>query len=715
VQRLRRAGARIRVQDRWSRAVSADVDSAVAERIAHLRDVVALYPVRQLRLTRLPLPLPLPLPSAAVDSFYGLSFSALSQLNIPAAHALGFNGRTVRIGMLDAGFDRTHEATAPIKVLAQYDFIYNDTIVRNQPRDTFNQASHGTATLSIVGGYKPGTLVGAAYGASFLLAKTEVDNPALDQHQDEDRWVAGAQWEDSVGVDIISSSLGYRGDFPDSANRANAPMVRQPDGTWQYPCSDMNGRTTQTSIAASKLARSRILLVNAMGNDGPGACTLGAPADADSILSVGAVDSLGVVASFSSRGPTGDNRPKPELVARGVRVPHAVSGSGTGYLADSGTSFATPLIAGAAALVLQAWPNLSPIAIRQALVLSAPRAVPDNNVGYGIPDVGSAIVFPQGLGIAGVSPTDALGQANSIAPTFSWVAPGGVNQAAGLVVYRVDVATDSAFHGVVYSDTITNAFQLTARLPLRPANALYWRVVASAGSAIQRRTLTAGPFIVPHWVRLANLNDVAGSFTSTSRPVLQWVQLTAPPPAGPLHFDVQILGASGGSLQTLTDISADSVKLVQSLDFDTPYRWRVIARAANGTADTVTSVGAFKVSVDTLPPSTTLYQNFPNPFPRNDLGVNDTRIWFDLHDHGPVDLAVYDMRGRLVRRLIPAAGCPAVELGPGSFGRTPAGDPCIRTTWDGTDDQGHLMPRGVYLLRLRAAGTSQTRHIVFTP
>ncbi len=731
VRRLVRAGARIRVLDRWSRSVSADVDSATASRIARLRFVTRMEPVLRLVVTGLERTPGggTPPPAAQQDTIYGVLFPALQQLDIPAAHALGYTGTGVRIGMLDSGFDRSHETLQSMRVLAQYDFIWGDTVLLNQPRDTFNQASHGTATASVLGGNKRGTLVGAAYNATFLLAKTEVDNPLVDSHQDEDRWVQGALWMDSVGVDIISSSLGYRYDFPDSA--VPAPMYPQGNGLWAYTCAAMNGRTTRTSLAASQLGRRHILLVTAMGNDGDtkidptthsSACTINAPADADSVLAVGAVDSAGVVASFSSRGPTGDGRTKPELSALGERVPHAVAGTLNGYGVDGGTSFSTPLIAGAAALVLQAWPNFSPMAIRQALLLSAPKPAPDNAVGVGVPDVASAIMFPQGLDISDVTPRDPLGVVGSIAPTFTWLAP-SVSLQARPIRYRVDVATDSAFTNVVYSDTALDRFQLTARVPLRPMSAFWWRLTANVGSSITRRTRSLGAYSLPHWLRIKSISGQLVSthttFVPSPRPTFVWSSLAAPAPVGPLTFRLQIKNSAGNILFSDTT-RADSLALRQSLDYNAQYTWRVIAQAHDTSgavvADTIEAPGNFVISSDESPPSTTLYQNFPNPFPISQPEiVTTTHIWFDLRTNGPVELAIYDLHGRLVRRLIPAAGCPAQTFGPGTFGRLAGSDPCRQTTWDGTDDQGHQMPRGVYLLRLRADGTSQTRHIVYVP
>ena len=718
VGRLRRAGAHIRVVANGIRSVSADVDSATAERLARLPEVVGMQPVLRLSAYALPRD-PVLAPGAAArtfaaDTFYGLNFGALQQLNIPAAHALGYTGRGIKIGMLDAGFDRSHEALAPVSVQPsdQFDFIWNDTVVSNQPRDTiaYNQAFHGTATLSILGGKKVGTLMGAAYDAAFALAKVEVANPTTDSHQDEDRWVAGAEFLLGRGVDIISSSLGYRYDFPDG----------------NYPCSAMNGHTTKTSIEAQRIARAGVLLVNAIGNEGARvdstththACTLIAPADADSIIAVGGVDSLGVVASFSSHGPTPDGRTKPDLAARAVRVSFAVSGTHSQYSAGNGTSFATPLIAGSAALVMQAWRAfgvpLTAAGVRQALVLSTSKRSPDNDVGWGLPDVASAILFPQGLVIGLVSPKDAINQIASVSPTFTWVAP--LVAPLQPIQYRLDVATDSVFQQIVYTDTVSDALQLTARQPLRPTNSLWWRVTATKGANIRRRTVAAGPFVLPIWVRLIDLNEPGGSQTDSVRPTLHWTALDVSSALGPMRFDMQILDENDAPIpgETVTNLTVDSAKVPLPLRFNGSYRWRVIARV-DGVVDTVTSLGRFTVNSGLNPPSTSLYQNFPNPFPRTDLGVTATRIWFDLTEESQVELGIYDMRGRLVRHLIPAPGCPAQILKPNAYGRGTSSDPCVQTTWDGTDDHGRAMPRGVYLLRLRADGSTQIRHIIYTP
>lgn len=698
VRRVERAGGRIRVVSRWLRGVSAEVDSAAAARLARLADVRRIEPVGVFRQAAVEEPAGAEAMAAAVaaDSFWGANFDALQSLKIPLANStFGVTGKGVRIAIFDTGFNSAHESLAPLRVVAKRDFIQGDTIVRDQTGDRPGQQSHGTLTWSILGGKAVGRLVGPAYDAEFVLAKTEDNTPGFDSHADEDRWVAAAEWAvDSVGVQIISSSLGYRYNFPDG----------------DYAYATMNGDSTPTTKATDIAARKGVLVVNSTGNQGPTAGSLSAPADADSIIAVGAVTALDSVASFSGRGPTFDNRVKPDLVARGVSVTGADANTIGGYLTASGTSVAAPFIAGAAALVKQMW-DLGPIAIRDALRLAGSRRVPDNAYGYGIPDVASAILFPGGLAPSQIDEADALGTVRSIAPTFSWTAPLVLRRSP--IVYTVQIARDTTFRTPIATDTISDALKLPIRRPLRPESGLFWRVVARYG-AITRTTSAAGPFTVPRWVRLDTLNGPDTTYAQSPRVSLRWTPLaTGSLPA--LTYDVQILSPSGAPLRTLSGIKDTHVQLEQPLAFNTPYRWRVIARTADSTAaDTVVSQKPFVVRGGDEPATTVLYPTFPNPFPRGDVGGTQAHIWFDVGERATVELTIYDLHGRVVRRLAPAHGsCGPVTLDAGVYGRTGDVSDCVLTTWDATDDGGRKVPRGVYILRLRVGGTVQTRHIVY--
>lgn len=301
---------------------------------------------------------------------YGSSLTQMSLIKVPDVHALGYSGAGVIIAVLDAGFNNLkHEAFANMNIIATHDFVNHITSV-NDSTGRMGTGTHGTATLSLIGGYKPGKLIGPAYSAKFILAKTE--NTDSETPVEEDNWIAGIEWADSLGVDVSSTSLGYLA--------YDSPYIGY---TWQ----NMDGRTARISVAATMAARKGIFVVNAAGNEGsdPNHNTLGAPADADSILTVGAVDYTGTRASFSSVGNTVDGRTKPDVAAMGVSDFVAGPGSTSYYYYGDGTSFSTPLTAGAAAVILGANPKLTPIQLRDILRNTASNAAsPNRLLGWGI-------------------------------------------------------------------------------------------------------------------------------------------------------------------------------------------------------------------------------------------------------------------------------------------------------------------------------------------
>jgi hypothetical protein len=553
----------------------------------------------------------------------------------------------------------------------------------------------------------PGRIVGPAFDAQFILAKVDVNQAGTDQFgADEDRWVAAVEWADSMGARIINSSLAYR-DFVD-----------RPD----YPLDALNGDSTAATRMADEAARRGILLVNAIGDFGPQPGSLWAPADADSIIAVGAVDEAGQPARFSNdsttgRGPTADGRLKPELVALGVGLTAANALDPNGYRSNQeGTGLAAPFIAGGAAMFMQAWPNLTIMAVRNALMLSGSRAdFPDNNVGFGVPNISSAILFPEGLLPVGITGVNLENELTTLQPTFTWSAP-LVNQQMGRVRYRLEIAADPGFTNIIYTDT-TEGSSLTLKQPLRPAAARWWRVVGEAFPDVQRISRVPAPFSVPDWVSLLNFDAPGNTTTDSVRPTFRWTSLAAPPPSGPLVYDVQISNAqSGQTVFSANGLTTTTLTPTNPLTPNVAYRWRVIARSPTGVADTVQSQGVFLVTSDSNPPATLLYQNFPNPFPRTELGETTTHIWFDVNEATRVELAIYDLRGRLIRQLIPARpDCGAVTLEPGIYGRTPSPDTCITTDWDGRDANGQSVPRGVYLLRMKGAGLEQLKKILYLP
>jgi len=233
---------------------------------------------------------------------------------------------------------------------------------------------------------------------------------------------------------------------------------------------------------------------------------------------------------------------------------------------------------------------------------------------------------------------------------------------------------------------------------------------------VERVTSVQGPITVPSWASLEVLNEPSGSELVDPQPEFQWRSPVLPAPAGPFTYELQVLSDRESELiQAYPGLDDTSFTLPSPLPFNLPMRWRIIAQARSGLADTVTSAGPFVVVSGANPPVTLLYQNFPNPFPNLEFGGMETRVWFDLAQHSRVELAVYDIRGRLVRKLIPGRGCGEVELEPGLYGRDDVGetDSCQAYSWDGIDDRGQEVEPGVYLLRLRAGGVVNVRRIVF--
>lgn len=375
VARLRPLLNRLRHQSRWLNAVSAEVPGHQIRFITELPFVERLDSIHSF-VYRDPVLPQGPMPSALSPEThlydYGPSFNQLNQIGVPALHDQGFSGKGVLICMLDSGFNNlNHQALQPLDIRAARDFVNSDADVRDET-DDMGVGDHGTNTLGTIGGFFPGELLGPAFGAAFILGKTE--NTEWERHIEEDHWVAGAEWADQLGADIISSSLGYRDQFT--------------HGEMNYTSEDMDGSTTVVSRAANVAASRGILVVNSAGNEGENPLqdnTMIAPADSPGVLAVGAVNPQGEIVNFSSYGPTADGRIKPDVSAQGRSVYTASDQSDNGYVSVNGTSFSCPLTAGAAALLWEIHPGWSNRDIMAALKNTANRSSgPDNHYGWGI-------------------------------------------------------------------------------------------------------------------------------------------------------------------------------------------------------------------------------------------------------------------------------------------------------------------------------------------
>ena len=315
--------------------------------------------------------------SVVAKDFYGGAHDQVYQLRVNELHDMGFDGTGVVIAVLDGGFTGTDiqpcfdNMREEGRLLGVRDFVFGSTSV-------YSQSAHGTSCLSTIGAYDPNNMVGTAPKASFYLIHTE--DGEGENIVEEYNWVSGAEYADSLGVDICTTSLGYI-DF-------DMPQ-------WDHPIEHFDGHTAPMTIGAEIAVSRGIICTNSAGNEYGGYCTLGIPADAEHILTVGAVDSYGNRADFSSVGPTYDGRIKPDVMAMGQDT-YVASGNPGGwwgnYYNGSGTSFSNPVLAGAVACLRQARPEASVQEICDAVRMAGNRANnPDNEYGYGIPDFVAAL------------------------------------------------------------------------------------------------------------------------------------------------------------------------------------------------------------------------------------------------------------------------------------------------------------------------------------
>ena len=399
IDRITALGAKHRRSSRWLNAATFEIPTDQLQTVSALPFVARIKPM-QIFHRDLPAqePIKYEAPSGALAPDvlnYGTAASQLTQINVPAVHDLGYSGAGVTLAIMDTGYRKTHDAFAQHylngRVLAEWDFVNNDGNTANETDDGdwTSQWNHGTYIFSVSAGEDPGFLYGPAYHANIILCKTE--DVRSETQVEEDNWVAALEFADSIGTDVITTSLGYD-DFDDGSG---------------YSYEDMDGQTAVISIAASTCDGLGIVMCNSMGNSGPGVGTLSAPADAFDILSIGNVNSVGAISSSSSRGPTYDGRTKPDVCARGTSTACAGSWGDDAYTSASGTSLSTPLVAGAVCLVIEAHPEWSPAQVRDALRMTASQAAtPDNNYGWGIIDVLAAINYDQGCCVGTIGNVD---------------------------------------------------------------------------------------------------------------------------------------------------------------------------------------------------------------------------------------------------------------------------------------------------------------------
>ncbi len=301
---------------------------------------------------------------------YGMSLNQIQMLNGDVFHEMGYRGQGMVIAVLDAGFlnANTHQAFdslwANSQILGTRDFVRGG-------ESTFDEHPHGSMVLSTMGGNYPGQLIGTAPKASYWLLRSE--DGGSEFIIEEYNWVSAAEFADSVGADVINSSLGY--------TEFNDPIQN-------HTYSDLDGDTAPATIGADFAASRGILVVNSLGNEGGSPWYyLSVPSDGDSVMGIGAVDPAGNKAGFSSFGPSYDGRVKPNVSAQGSSTYIADVYSTSGFTFGSGTSFSSPILAGMAACLWQANPTLNNMQLKNAIEQSGTQASnPDFLLGYGIPD-----------------------------------------------------------------------------------------------------------------------------------------------------------------------------------------------------------------------------------------------------------------------------------------------------------------------------------------
>ncbi|MEY3247146.1 MAG: hypothetical protein RIT39_815 [Bacteroidota bacterium] len=403
---LRSAGAQVKHSSKWLNGATIRIpnnDSLVLQRIYNLPFVRQTlpngrkagqdgrYPSHKLAVH----PVPLPISSVGrTSSGYGASSAQIRLHKGDFLHDLGYRGQGLRIAVFDAGFVAMPQIRAFDSLYARngvldaFDFVDMDSMV-------YELDGHGTYVMGCMAANLPGELMGTAPKAEYMLYRTENNVGGSENPVEEDNWVVAAERADSLGADVFNSSLIYTTfDVPG----------------WNHSWADMDGNTTRMTRASDLAASKGILVVNSAGNYGGGPWfKIGAAADGDSVLAVGATDTLGVRIGFSSMGPTADGRIKPNVMAVGAGAATcAIPGPGVALV--SGTSFAGPIMAGLATCLWQALPNRQAYQILDLLERCSNRSTnPDTLNGYGVPNLQRALT------LAGWSPStmDSL-------PSWTW-------------------------------------------------------------------------------------------------------------------------------------------------------------------------------------------------------------------------------------------------------------------------------------------------------
>ncbi|MBB1194570.1 peptidase S8 [Flavobacterium sp. SOK18b] len=348
-----------------------------------------------------------------IEYAYGTSSNQIQMLNGHLLHQQNYTGSGKIIAVMDSGFPGVNSAQ-PFKRLIDNNQIlggYN-YVLRNP--DFYTGTSHGTSVLSTIGGFKENQLVGTAPDASYYLFITE--NDTSENPVEESLWVEAAEKADSLGVDIINTSLGYF-DFDNTS--------------YNHTYSEMDGKTAFMSRGAEIAFSRGMIVVSSAGNSGASSNPyIAVPADAVSVLAIGAVNANEIRTSFSSIGPSFDNRIKPDVMAQGQSA--IISDPLGNIVTANGTSFSSPILTGLVACLWQALPNKTNKEIREIIIKSSDRfAAPNNLYGYGVPDFNAA--FSDQLDLNEIAVNEVVIYPNPTADLLSLILP--KNSTSGIIQF----------------------------------------------------------------------------------------------------------------------------------------------------------------------------------------------------------------------------------------------------------------------------------------
>jgi hypothetical protein len=378
LSQIKNLGIQVQCTSKWMNA--ATLLLADTSKMSQVRALSFVKKVQYTGLRSAALPVSQKMKSETETFNYGSATTQINQINGAYLHNLGYTGKDIVIGVLDAGFYNANVNPAfdslriQNRLLGTKDFAEPNSNV-------YTLDTHGANVLSIMTGNLPGQFLGVAPHSSFWLIRTEY--APTEYVVETDFWCAGIEFADSVGVDVVNSSLGY---------------TQFDDSTMNFTYADMNGTVSRASRAANIASKKGIIVCNSAGNDGNKSWHyVGSPADADGILGIGAATSTGVPSSFTSFGPSSDGRVKPDVSAMGTLTAY-VYNNGTPSNGN-GTSYSSPVMAGMVACLLQGYKerNLPRTveAVRAALIHSGNLFnAPTTQLGYGIPDFEYALKYP---------------------------------------------------------------------------------------------------------------------------------------------------------------------------------------------------------------------------------------------------------------------------------------------------------------------------------